>query len=154
MHITTISFLSVSISLFVLLHCKLTLALLVSYPTKRCSKLSYHTDTTLSFKKGSAGNDQGNDQGNDENKGGLFKWFALPRFSSWKEKLFKSGATPQPATGRRYHIRIKNLRDINSRHVSHFVKQFYDEYFHERHIYSYSFKDSKMNRIGGLILNF
>lgn len=72
--------------------------------TKEHAKLSNRVDSSLLFKK--IADDDGKPKG-------MLGWF-----SSWKSKLMNFSGVPVPDTGNRYHIRIRDLNNIQGRHVS------------------------------------
>lgn len=87
------------------LRCGVTVSLLVPSASKDHAKLNHRADSSISFKKG------GDDESNKPV--GMLGWF-----TSFKSKLMNSAGVPVPDTGNRYHIRIKDLSNIQGRHVS------------------------------------
>jgi hypothetical protein len=72
--------------------------------TKEHAKLTHRVDSSLLFKKVAD---------DDSKPKGMIGWF-----SSWKSKLMNFSGVPVPDTANRYHIRIRDLNNIQGRHVS------------------------------------
>ena len=73
--------------------------------TKEHAKFTHRIDSSLLFKKTA-------DDADSKPKG-MLGWF-----STWKSKLTNFSGVPVPDTGNRYHIRIRDLNNIQGRHVS------------------------------------
>ena len=85
--------------------------------TKEHAKLSNRVDSSLLFKK--TADDDGKPKG-------MLGWF-----SSWKSKLMNFSGVPEPDTGNRYHIRIRDLNNIQGRHVSSANGRYTTRNFHK-----------------------
>lgn len=93
-----------SVILLLFAQCEIAQCLQKLSPSKIQKKTS-NTAASLPFQQRSE---------DDETKSkGLVGWF-----TSWKSKLMNSVGVPVPDSANRYHIRIRDLSSLQSRHVS------------------------------------